>query len=134
MIALTLIQSIGVAIAVVCFTCLAVVLACMWYGWSSMKEYEDEITRDQMRTDLEPQDLKDKANWFMCAWCKIHFSDQGQTSVEMPADWDGVQTSHGMCPKCAKFQLEEIEKLSPPAAFSQPPSSGAPPWRGQAGK
>ena len=75
-----------------------------------------------------------RPRWFVCSWCKIHFSDDGQTSVEMPADWDGVQTSHGICPKCHKFELEKLDQLSPPAAFLPSPSTGAPPWRGQAGK
>ena len=125
-IALTLFQSIGAGVLCVVITSLALAFGFYWHQKSNGRILE-------LRTDLEPQDLKDKSNWFMCAWCKIHFSDDGQTSVEMPADWDGVQTSHGMCPKCAKFQIEEIEHFPPPPlthrAFLPTPSSGAPLFR-----
>lgn len=69
-----------------------------------------------------------KPQWWQCSWCKIHFNQDGQTSVEQPDDWDGVQTSHGMCPECVKLELEKLDRLSPPVSDSSA-SPGQPPWR-----
>ena len=70
----------------------------------------------------------------ICAWCqKIYHGDEWITLTEFAAKGFGKETSHGICPACAKKVMDERKaegKAAEPHKPAQPcQSSDVPAWK-----